>query len=84
MMDRNCAAELPKMQCGFINFVCTFVYKEFARFHVEIKPMYDGLQNNLAHWKELADAYAATLAPPPPPPGAAGEGDGKSKTCTIS
>ncbi|AWP13962.1 putative cone cGMP-specific 3'-5'-cyclic phosphodiesterase subunit alpha'-like [Scophthalmus maximus] len=31
MMDRNHAAELPKMQCGFIDFVCSFVYKRFAR-----------------------------------------------------
>ncbi|KAG7272905.1 LOW QUALITY PROTEIN: hypothetical protein CRUP_002357 [Coryphaenoides rupestris] len=27
MMDRNKSADLPKMQCGFIDFVCTFVYK---------------------------------------------------------
>lgn len=27
MMDRNKSAELPKLQCGFIDFVCTFVYK---------------------------------------------------------
>ncbi|KAG7262477.1 hypothetical protein CRUP_036193 [Coryphaenoides rupestris] len=27
MMDRNKAGDLPKMQCGFIDFVCTFVYK---------------------------------------------------------
>lgn len=27
MMDRNCAEQLPKMQCGFIDFVCSFVYK---------------------------------------------------------
>ena len=27
MMDRTKSAELPKMQCGFIDFVCTFVYK---------------------------------------------------------
>lgn len=27
MMDRNCAEQLPKMQCGFIDFVCAFVYK---------------------------------------------------------
>uniref|UniRef100_A0A6Q2Z4Y7 Phosphodiesterase n=1 Tax=Esox lucius TaxID=8010 RepID=A0A6Q2Z4Y7_ESOLU len=62
MMDRNCAAELPKMQCGFINFVCAFVYKEFSRFHVEITPMYDGLNENLRNWKELADIHAAKIA----------------------
>ncbi|XP_061412485.1 cone cGMP-specific 3',5'-cyclic phosphodiesterase subunit alpha'-like [Lethenteron reissneri] len=59
MMDRNKAVELPKLQCGFIDFVCTFVYKEFSRFHPEITPMYAGLQNNRVHWKALADEYDA-------------------------
>lgn len=27
MMDRNKKDELPKLQVGFIDFVCTFVYK---------------------------------------------------------
>lgn len=27
MMDRRKAAELPKLQVGFIDFVCMFVYK---------------------------------------------------------
>lgn len=31
MMDRNKAAELPKLQVGFIDFVCTFVYKVRSR-----------------------------------------------------
>lgn len=31
MMDRNCAEQLPKMQCGFIDFVCSFVYKVMSR-----------------------------------------------------
>ncbi|XP_075072235.1 cone cGMP-specific 3',5'-cyclic phosphodiesterase subunit alpha' [Mixophyes fleayi] len=57
MMDRNKAEELPKLQVGFIDFVCTFVYKEFSRFHKEITPMYDGLQNNRVQWKTQADAY---------------------------
>ncbi|PNJ23701.1 PDE6B isoform 3, partial [Pongo abelii] len=55
MMDRNKAAELPKLQVGFIDFVCTFVYKEFSRFHEEILPMFDRLQNNRKEWKALAD-----------------------------
>lgn len=57
MMDRNKAAELPKLQVGFIDFVCTFVYKEFSRFHEEILPMFDRLQNNRKEWKALADEY---------------------------
>ncbi|XP_069100709.1 rod cGMP-specific 3',5'-cyclic phosphodiesterase subunit alpha isoform X2 [Pleurodeles waltl] len=61
MMDRNKADELPKLQCGFIDFVCTFVYKEFSRFHVEITPMYEGILNNKKEWKALADEYDAKM-----------------------
>ncbi|XP_039628148.1 cone cGMP-specific 3',5'-cyclic phosphodiesterase subunit alpha' isoform X1 [Polypterus senegalus] len=57
MMDRNKADELPKLQVGFIDFVCTFVYKEFSRFHKEITPMFSGLQNNRVEWKARADVY---------------------------
>lgn len=57
MMDRNKKDELPKLQVGFIDFVCTFVYKEFSWFHKEITPMLNGLQNNRVEWKSLADEY---------------------------
>ncbi|XP_018616545.1 cone cGMP-specific 3',5'-cyclic phosphodiesterase subunit alpha' isoform X1 [Scleropages formosus] len=96
MMDRNKADELPKMQCGFIDFVCSFVYKEFSRFHKEITPMFDGLNNNRTHWKELADIYQAKVdaieaekkkleeAEAKKAGGGDGGGEGgKSKTCTI-
>ncbi|KAG5835161.1 hypothetical protein ANANG_G00269200 [Anguilla anguilla] len=61
MMDRNKAAELPKLQCGFIDFVCTFVYKEFSRFHPTIQPMYDGILNNRKEWKARQEEYEAKL-----------------------
>uniref|UniRef100_H3ALJ8 PDEase domain-containing protein n=1 Tax=Latimeria chalumnae TaxID=7897 RepID=H3ALJ8_LATCH len=61
MMDRNKSAELPKLQVGFIDFVCTFVYKEFSRFHDAITPMLDGLLNNRKEWKALADVYEAKM-----------------------
>ncbi|XP_065596631.1 rod cGMP-specific 3',5'-cyclic phosphodiesterase subunit beta-like [Cyrtonyx montezumae] len=61
MMDRRKAAELPKLQVGFIDFVCTFVYKEFSRFHDEIQPMLDGLLNNRNEWKTRADEYDAKM-----------------------
>uniref|UniRef100_A0A8D1DMH0 Phosphodiesterase n=1 Tax=Sus scrofa TaxID=9823 RepID=A0A8D1DMH0_PIG len=61
MMDRNKKDELPKLQVGFIDFVCTFVYKEFSRFHKEITPMLSGLQNNRVEWKSLADEYDAKM-----------------------
>ncbi|KAL8187128.1 UNVERIFIED_CONTAM: Cone cGMP-specific 3',5'-cyclic phosphodiesterase subunit alpha' [Gekko kuhli] len=57
MMDRNKSDELPKLQVGFIDFVCTFVYKEFSRFHKEITPMLNGLLNNRVQWKKRADVY---------------------------
>ncbi|KAJ8284858.1 hypothetical protein COCON_G00037080 [Conger conger] len=89
MMDRSKADELPKMQCGFIDFVCSFVYKEFSRFHKEITPMFDGLNNNRMHWKELAEIHQAkvdTLEQQKKNLGEAEKNDGgdtKSKTCSI-
>ncbi|XP_051981107.1 rod cGMP-specific 3',5'-cyclic phosphodiesterase subunit alpha-like [Xyrauchen texanus] len=62
MMDRNKADELPKLQCGFIDFVCAFVYKEFSRFHVEITPMLDRLLNNRKEWNALKEVYEAKMA----------------------
>ncbi|XP_036402386.1 cone cGMP-specific 3',5'-cyclic phosphodiesterase subunit alpha'-like isoform X2 [Megalops cyprinoides] len=87
MMDRNKADELPKMQCGFIDFVCTFVYKEFGKFHQEMVPMFNGLMNNRMHWKELADEHEAKMKALEEErkrlEGGDTEGEGKSKTCTI-
>ncbi|KAM7370792.1 hypothetical protein PAMP_010313 [Pampus punctatissimus] len=91
MMDRNCAEQLPKMQCGFIDFVCSFVYKEFSRFHKEIQPMFDGLNNNRSHWNELAEVYNAKMKAiedekkklEEEEARKAGGGDAKSKTCII-
>ncbi|MCI4380125.1 hypothetical protein PGIGA_G00236340 [Pangasianodon gigas] len=62
MMDRNKADELPKLQCGFIDFVCSFVYKEFSRFHVQITPMLDRLLNNRKEWNALKEIHEAKLA----------------------
>uniref|UniRef100_A0A8C7S1G9 Phosphodiesterase n=1 Tax=Oncorhynchus mykiss TaxID=8022 RepID=A0A8C7S1G9_ONCMY len=62
MMDRNCAGQLPNLQCGFIDFVCTFIYKEFSRFHPAIQPMYDGLLNNRKEWKAKQEEYEAKQA----------------------
>lgn len=62
MMDRNKSADLPKMQCGFIDFVCAFVYKEFSRFHVEITPMLERLLNNRKEWNALKEVHEAKMA----------------------
>ncbi|KAI9535386.1 Cone cGMP-specific 3',5'-cyclic phosphodiesterase subunit alpha' [Dissostichus eleginoides] len=89
MMDRDHAEELPKMQCGFIDFVCSFVYKEFSRFHIEITPMFDGLNINRGQWRALADVHEAKMkAIEDEKKKLEGGGKdvqeaGKSKTCVI-
>ncbi|XP_041815567.1 rod cGMP-specific 3',5'-cyclic phosphodiesterase subunit beta [Chelmon rostratus] len=96
MMDRNKAAELPKLQCGFIDFVCTFVYKEFSRFHPQIQPMLDGILNNRKEWNAKKEEYEAKLkaleeekaakeaatASKAPANNPSGGGSG-SKTCSV-
>uniref|UniRef100_A0AAQ5X8J8 Phosphodiesterase n=1 Tax=Amphiprion ocellaris TaxID=80972 RepID=A0AAQ5X8J8_AMPOC len=86
MMDRNHADELPKMQCGFIDFVCSFVYKEFARFHTEISPMFEGLNINRGEWRALADVHEAKMKAIEDEKKrleGGNEDGGKSKTCII-
>uniref|UniRef100_A0AAQ5XGP4 Phosphodiesterase n=1 Tax=Amphiprion ocellaris TaxID=80972 RepID=A0AAQ5XGP4_AMPOC len=84
MMDRNKAAELPKLQCGFIDFVCTFVYKEFSRFHPQIQPMLDGILNNRKEWNAKKEEYEAKLKAIEEEKAAkeAATGSG-SKTCSV-
>uniref|UniRef100_A0A6Q2XNG6 Phosphodiesterase n=1 Tax=Esox lucius TaxID=8010 RepID=A0A6Q2XNG6_ESOLU len=74
-MDRRCAAQLPKLQCGFIDFVCTYVYKEFARFHPTTQPMYDGMLNNRNQWKLKQEEYEAKQAQL--------EANSGSKSCSV-
>ncbi|KAF1375702.1 hypothetical protein PFLUV_G00222940 [Perca fluviatilis] len=89
MMDRNHAEQLPKMQCGFIDFVCSFVYKEFSRFHTEITPMFNGLNINRGEWRALADVYEAKMKAIEDEKkkleggGEQGQAGGNSKTCVI-
>ncbi|XP_019727595.1 rod cGMP-specific 3',5'-cyclic phosphodiesterase subunit beta [Hippocampus comes] len=92
MMDRNKAAELPKLQCGFIDFVCTFVYKEFSRFHPQIQPMLDGILNNRKEWNAKKEEYEAKLKATEDEKAAKqaaaarkadNAGGGGSKTCSV-
>lgn len=91
MMDRTKSAELPKLQCGFIDFVCTFVYKEFSRFHPQIQPMLDGLLNNRKEWNAKKEVYEAKLKAIEDAKAAkqaaaatkAGDNPGGSKTCCV-
>ncbi|XP_022796615.1 cGMP-specific 3',5'-cyclic phosphodiesterase-like isoform X2 [Stylophora pistillata] len=55
MMDRKKKDELPKMQVGFIDFICIPVYKLFYDLEPCLKPLYDGCINNKNNWLALAD-----------------------------
>uniref|UniRef100_A0A8C1XSR6 Phosphodiesterase n=1 Tax=Cyprinus carpio TaxID=7962 RepID=A0A8C1XSR6_CYPCA len=86
MMDRNKADDLPKLQCGFIDFVCAFVYKEFSRFHVEITPMLERLLNNRKEWNALKEIHEAKVAKLEEAKKAKEEVNptSQSKTCVVS
>ncbi|GAU92146.1 hypothetical protein RvY_04264-2 [Ramazzottius varieornatus] len=52
MFDRNKYPELPKMQVGFIDFICLPLYKAFSDFAPGLKPLYDGCLTNREHWEK--------------------------------
>jgi len=55
MMDRHKAAELPKMQVGFIDAICTPVYKLFYEAFPSLKPMYDACLRTRNNWQLEAE-----------------------------
>lgn len=42
-------------------YCISLLWQEFSRFHKEIQPMFDGLNNNRSHWNELAKVYEAKM-----------------------
>lgn len=61
MMDRQKHGELPKMQVGFIDFVCLPLYKVFYHINPLLKPLYDGVIDNRKNWQNLQDSYDPNL-----------------------
>ncbi|XP_052269841.1 cGMP-specific 3',5'-cyclic phosphodiesterase-like isoform X2 [Dreissena polymorpha] len=59
MMDRDKKDELPKMQVGFIDAICTPVYEMLASVQPGLKPLHSGVLNNRTHWIELDQMYKA-------------------------
>lgn len=57
MMDRQKHQDLPKMQVGFIDFVCMSLYKTIYHINPHLKPMYDGVVSNRKNWQDLVDNY---------------------------
>ena len=54
-MDRKKKDELPKMQVGFIDFVCMPLYKILADLLPELTDMLDGVDQNKKNWQTLAN-----------------------------
>eukprot|EP01135_Chromosphaera_perkinsii_P007047 Nk52_evm26s675 gene=Nk52_evmTU26s675 len=59
MMDREKQNELPKLQIGFIDFICRPLYKAMAAWNSNLKDLEDGVEENRRKWDELckADKY---------------------------
>jgi len=57
MMDREKHNELPKMQVGFIDFVCMPIYKVFYHINPLLKPLYDGCVDNKRNWQNMVETY---------------------------
>ncbi len=54
-MDRKKKHELPKMQIGFIDFVCLPLYEKLATFSNYLQPLLNGVLENKVNWQHLAD-----------------------------
>lgn len=56
-----CASMSKHDSNAYLFFIIILCFQEFSRFHKEIQPMFDGLNNNRAHWNELAEVYNAKM-----------------------
>ncbi|XP_077864639.1 cGMP-specific 3',5'-cyclic phosphodiesterase-like [Saccoglossus kowalevskii] len=65
MMDREKKDELPKMQVGFIDAICTPVYKTFADLEPLLKPLFEGCLNNRRNWQSLAEQHDKDMSEHP-------------------
>lgn len=53
-MDRRKKDELPKMQVGFIDFVCMPLYKMLSDLIPDLDPLLNGVKENRHNWHVLA------------------------------
>ena len=52
-MDRKKRDELPKMQVGFIDFICLPLYEVLAELLPDLNPLLDGVKRNRQNWQTL-------------------------------
>lgn len=60
-MDRRKKDELPKMQVGFIDFVCMPLYKMLSDLIPDLDPLLEGVKGNRKNWHILAQDPKGTL-----------------------
>ncbi|CAI8020893.1 cGMP-specific 3',5'-cyclic phosphodiesterase, partial [Geodia barretti] len=61
MMDRKKKHELPKMQVGFIDFICLPLYEPLANLVQGLVPLLEGVKKNRHEWQNLADNPELTV-----------------------
>lgn len=54
-MDRKKKDELPKMQVGFIDFVCMPLYEVLTDLIPSLHPLLDGVKSNRENWQILVN-----------------------------
>ena len=66
--DKNNAQKLPKMQLGFIDFICKPIYVSLALQFPEIQEYVDALMTNRNHWDlmQKSGVYKMSVKGPPP------------------
>ncbi|XP_025837140.1 dual 3',5'-cyclic-AMP and -GMP phosphodiesterase 11 isoform X2 [Agrilus planipennis] len=64
LMNREKEDQLPLMQIGFIDSICLPVYEAFANLSDKLQPLVDGVQQNRAHWLQLAEEQNLIVVPP--------------------
>ena len=52
-MDRKKKDELPKMQVGFIDFICLPLYDVLAELLPGLNPLLEGVRHNRENWQAL-------------------------------
>eukprot|EP01137_Pigoraptor_chileana_P008131 Opistho-2@54539 len=59
MMDRTKAEELPKMQVGFIDFICLPAFDMLAKLAAETQPLVEAVKANRERWQNMVGTEAA-------------------------
>ena len=54
-MDRKKKDELPKMQVGFIDFICLPLYQVLADLLPGLDPLLEGVKHNKENWQALQE-----------------------------